>query len=407
MTVNPSRPTRVIGQFSSAAELKQAARDLKDQGQSVTDAHTPFPIHGLDDILDVPPTRLPWLVLGAGLSGAAIALAFQWWTNTVDYPFLVSGKPLFSLPANIPVTFEVTILAAALTAFFGMLALNRLPRLANPIFASDLFRTATDDRFFLVVETTEVDSAREQLQAVGAAASEVIPAEEPPPKVSPKVWFAAATMGVLAFIPPLLIASARETTSEKPRFHNFFDMDVQPKRKAQTVSRLFEDGRAMRPRVAGTIARGQLKVDRRRHFGREPAGDATQDGKDNWVEEFPLPVTDELMQRGREQFNIHCAVCHGRGGKGNGLVSQRALALDQGTWVPPTSLHADYVRQQPIGQLFHSITNGIRKMPAYGHQIPVDDRWAIVLYIRALQRSQAATIDDVPAEMRPSLRELN
>ena len=96
---------------------------MHNRGYEKLDAFSPFPIHGLDEAIGVKPSPLPWFVLGAGIVGGISALLLQWWTNTIDYPFVVSGKPLFSLPATIPVTFEVTILAAAGTAFFGMLAL--------------------------------------------------------------------------------------------------------------------------------------------------------------------------------------------------------------------------------------------------------------------------------------------
>jgi cytochrome c len=127
----------------------------------------------------------------------------------------------------------------------------------------------------------------------------------------------------------------------------------------------------------------------------------------NYVDRVPMEVNDMLLREGRTQFNIHCAVCHGKAGYGNGLASQRALELEQGTWVPPTSLHSPHLFEQPDGQLFNSITNGVRKMPAYGHQIAPRERWAIVAYIRALQRSQQTTIDDVPEDYRPTLREFN
>ena len=119
----------------------------------------------------------------------------------------------------------------------------------------------------------------------------------------------------------------------------------------------------------------------------------------------PLPITTDLMDRGRQRFNIYCATCHGRVGDGDGLVSRRALGLQQGTWIPPLSLHNETVINQPVGQLYNTITNGIRKMPSYGDQISVEDRWAIVLYVRALQRSQNASFgEDVPDDMQQRLR---
>ena len=126
-----------------------------------------------------------------------------------------------------------------------------------------------------------------------------------------------------------------------------------------------------------------------------------------WVTDFPLVVDEAFIRRGQERYGIFCATCHGQGGDGDGLVTLRALELEQGTWVKPTSLHAEPIRNQPVGQLFNSISNGVRKMPGYASQIPVDDRWAIVAYVRALQRTRTATSADVPSEVLPNMRELN
>jgi hypothetical protein len=129
--------TKVVGlvaEFDSPDALLAAAARVRDAGYSKTDAYSPFPVHGIDEALGIRPTGLPWLVLLAGIGGGLAGLVGAWWTNAIDYPFLISGKPLFSLPANIPVVFELVILLAGTAAFIGMLALNRLPRLANPLF---------------------------------------------------------------------------------------------------------------------------------------------------------------------------------------------------------------------------------------------------------------------------------
>ena len=110
------------------------------------------------------------------------------------------------------------------------------------------------------------------------------------------------------------------------------------------------------------------------------------------------------MKRGQQRFGIYCTPCHGVAGNGDGMVAKRATALAQGTWVPPANLNQDYLRVMPVGQIFNTITHGIRNMPAYGPQIPPKDRWAIVMYVRALQRSHKATINDVPATERGSLK---
>ncbi len=204
-------------------------------------------------------------------------------------------------------------------------------------------------------------------------------------------WMKIAPVFVilLAFLPPLLVARARVVKSSQPRIHLILDMDDQPKAKAQQSNSLFRDNRAMRPPVAGTIARGDLELDDALYRGKV-------DGE--WVTSIPLPVTPELMERGRERFRIYCAQCHGLDGYGRGPVARRAEEIG-GPWVPPASYHDKIVRERPVGHLYNTITNGIRTMVPYRWQIPdVRDRWAIVLYVRALQRSQHANRRDMPPE---------
>lgn len=203
---------------------------------------------------------------------------------------------------------------------------------------------------------------------------------------------------VLALVPAAMITRARMTTSKVPRINLVPDMDYQPKYLPQTANAMFLDGRAMRPQPEGTIARGRLVEDQ--HFSTGRVGD-------DWATTFPMPVTAELMARGRQRFEIYCAPCHGLAGHGDGLVARRADRLmeqGQATWTPPTNLHDDTVRERPVGHIFNTITYGIRTMPSYGAQVPEADRWAIVAYVRALQRSSRATLDDVPADVRPTLQ---
>ena len=112
----------------------------------------------------------------------------------------------------------------------------------------------------------------------------------------------------------------------------------------------------------------------------------------------------ETMDRGRERFGIYCTPCHGVDGMGQGMVHERARSLMQGTWVPPTNLHQENLLYKPVGELFEGITRGVRNMPPYGRQIDTADRWAVVLYLRALQRSQAASLEDVPEGERGGLK---
>ena len=398
----------LLAEFDSADALKAAAARIRDEGFTRWDVHSPFPVHGIERAMGIRPTLLPWLVLGAGVTGGVLALLMQWYLNATGYPLpirgyphIISGKPLFSLPANVPVTFEVIVLFSALAAFGGALVLNRLPQFSHPVFFPGRFRRVTTDGFFLSIEAADAKfdeaAARALLESLGAPAVEVCrrPAEGRNfPKAMP--WIAAAAIS-LALLPPLLIAWYRSVPKSSPRIHIIQDMDFQPKYQTQAASPLFADRRTMRPVVPGTIAEGGLEDDD--HFFRGKVGQ-------QWAVKFPerMPVTEKLMQRGRQRFNIYCTPCHGLSGDGRGMISIRALKREEPLWVPPSPLDKAAVREQPAGQIFNTITNGVRKMPAYGPQIPAEDRWAIVLYVRALQRSQHAGIDDVPQDLQPQLR---
>jgi len=205
----------------------------------------------------------------------------------------------------------------------------------------------------------------------------------------------ALVLVVVSWVPLVLIYRARVTHSRKPPYHVVFDMDNQPKYKAQQLDPLFADHRSMRPPVPGTISREQA-------LGDTHLVEGVVDGE--WATTFPFEITETLMKRGQQRFDIYCAPCHGQSGDGNGMVAVRADQLQEGTWVPPTDLRSETVRERSVGHLYNSITNGIRNMPAYGKQIEVRDRWAIVAYVLALQRSQQATLNDVPEDVRPSLR---
>lgn len=203
----------------------------------------------------------------------------------------------------------------------------------------------------------------------------------------------------VALIPPLLAVRARVTKSDSPRIHLVPDMDNQKKFKAQAANPLFADGRAMRPQVDGTVARGQLVANTHLTTGFVDGTYATT---------FPMPVTRALLDRGRTQYGVYCAVCHGESGYGDGAVSRRAdqlMLAGKALWVPPTSYHTGDPLTREVGHLFNTITNGIRTMPAYSDQISAEDRWAIVAYVKALQRSQGATIDDVPEAERRQLEQ--
>ncbi len=168
----------------------------------------------------------------------------------------------------------------------------------------------------------------------------------------------------------------------------FADMDHQQNYQPQEASTFFPDGRASRPPVAGTVSWGGLKEDDAYYRG-------IVDG--HYVDRNPLPLDKALLKRGRERLNIYCSPCHDRAGTGRGVVAMRAV------WIA-TDLTEARIQEFSDGELFHIASNGKRSMPGYRFQIPERDRWAVVGYVRALQRAVNGTLDDVPPQLRQSIR---
>lgn len=388
----------VLAEFDDVDSIAKAARAVRDAGYERFDVYSPFPLHGIEREMGLRPTKLPWIVLVCGLSGTSLALLFQWWSNAVDYPFKISGKPLFGIPANIPVTFEFTVLLSAFAAFFGMLVLNKLPELHRPVFENERFRRATDDRYFLAIEARDplFDAQRTTTLLQELTHHPVELCHDSGQSAALPSWLRAGLVGVaaLALVPLAATAWARAFDTTRPPIHIVRDMDSQQRFRAQVANPVFADGRAMRPDPVGTVAWGEL--------GASGAAMAGKRG-DTFVDAFPLPVTPKLLERGRERFAVYCTPCHGQSGYGDGLVALRAAELQEQSWVQPSSLHDPLVRTRPVGQIYDTIVNGVRTMPAYGRQVSSDDAWAITAYVKALQRSQNASVDDVPLPERAKL----
>jgi hypothetical protein len=184
--VKRERPrTYVLAEFQTAAELLRAARTMRERGYAFLDAHTPYPVSGLSDALALPRSKVPLLTLIGGLGGATLGYLMQWWMNAMDFPINVGGRPLHSPPSCIPITFECGILLGAFGAFFGALALMRLPKPYHPVFEVEAFKNATLDRFWLSVAFTPAEFAKKsaltELERLGAVrtATVIKPEEQP------------------------------------------------------------------------------------------------------------------------------------------------------------------------------------------------------------------------------------
>jgi hypothetical protein len=187
----------------------------------------------------------------------------------------------------------------------------------------------------------------------------------------------------------VLAGCTRERPAEAPPIHLNPNMDQQPRVDPQEKSVFFEDGLGMRAPVPGTVPRGWLRDSAEYYTGMNSRGDT--------VKTMPVELTLSLLKRGRERYDIYCGPCHSRVGDGKGIMIQRG-------YVPPPSFHDDRIRDFRDGYIFHVISHGVRNMPGYRYQIPVEDRWAIVAYVRALQYAKNASGKDIPTEVLDVLK---
>jgi Protein of unknown function (DUF3341) len=174
-------PSIIVAEFDTAHDVLHAAEKVRDAGYQKWDTHTPFPVHGMDKAMGLGDSRLGWIVICCAVTGLSGAFVMMHWMNGVDYPLIIGDKPggaPGSLPSMVPILFELTVLLSAFGAVFGMLGLNRLPQHHHPVFESDRFRSASDDKFFISIEADDpkfdVDKTRTLLETAHAAHVEVV-----------------------------------------------------------------------------------------------------------------------------------------------------------------------------------------------------------------------------------------
>ena len=370
----------VLGLFSDAHKIVDAANQIRPRKLGRLEAYTPYPVHGLHRAIGLAPSRLGRLVMLMGVIGAGLALLFEWWVSAVDYPLVTSGKALFSWQAFVPVMFEVTVLFATFTAGLAMLfALNKLPFFGHPVLHSKAIKGITRDKLALSIEATseafDAEAARQALLDSGAESVEVVPV----PSWDRPLSLVGFLRTVAAIVAACVVAGAGLYAAEKliPVVPPLIHMHDQPKLNAFRESSFFADGRGMRPAVAGTVARGHL-----------PPAFATPEEAGILLSN-PLPLTQAIAERGRRVFNDHCAICHGTVGNGVPLLS-RAYGGKPGNFL------SNEIRARPDGHYFGVLMLGKNAMPGYAADLDEDDRWAAVHYIRILQRAQNAKDEDLP-----------
>lgn len=212
-----------------------------------------------------------------------------------------------------------------------------------------------------------------------------------------RYFFAALTGFLLLSLTVFFIAGRRGDDFRKPPLEIFDDMVRQAKLRPQVPNSFFTDGRSSQGHVAGTVA--QRRGDQNNTTWQGTAKNTgLQPGTTNWVETIPGPVTASVLARGQERYNISCLPCHSASGDGNGITKK------VGAMAVVANLHDQRIAKLPDGELFHVVSQGRNLMQGYAANVTIEDRWAIVAYVRALQRARLATLDEVPAADRASLK---
>ena len=399
--VEEQRPPQlygVIAEFETPRSLIEAARAVQGAGYTKYECYSPHPVHGIDEAMKTPYSPIPWLVLGGGLTGLIGAIVMQCWMNGWDYPYIISGKPFFSIPAQMPVAFELTILLSGITAFVGMIGLNKLFGFYSPLNKSKVMQRVTNDKYALVIEANDpqfrLEGTSELLNQSGAAKLEACYEEhqsEDPPML---FWQIIVLLVAIGLVPMALVFKSSFSTSDAEPIRIDNGMAYQQKVKAQQKAPegLFKNPEVNLPYIDGTLQFGSVDNE---HFDKGKVNGQFVNG---FPDQFKGKLDDKMIARGQRQFGIYCSVCHGLAGYGDGMVHRVAMERmaggDTSTWVPPKSIHDPLVASKPDGEIFDIITNGSKtgNMMGYGYRITPEDRWAIVLYVRALQRSQVGKV---------------
>jgi mono/diheme cytochrome c family protein len=371
----------ILGLFDSAQALVDAIPAVKSKVAARLDAYTPYPIHGIEGALGLRKSPIGGMVFIMGMIGAVSAITFELWTQGIDYPLVTAGKPVLSWEALIPIVFEVTVLFACFTSGLGMLfLLNRLPLFRHPMLSSKSMPFISRDKFALAVESDgqalDVEAISNLLRGAGATSIEVVAQPAPIGPASPGLFVKAAAVICLSCFAAgyLTYWAVKLFPLSIPVVH----MLDQPRLDPQREDRYFKDGAGMRMPVAGTVARGHLPFDIQNQDA--AAGLAN-----------PLPRTDDILKKGQQAFATYCSVCHGNLGDGK-------LTLTSAYGARPANLVSQMIRDYHDGQIYYVITMGENAMPSYAADLNPEERWAVVHYVRVLQRALNAKDEDIRKE---------
>jgi hypothetical protein len=366
--------------FDTPDEIIHAAERTSIAGYTKFDVHSPYPVHGMDHAMRLKTSKVGYFAFVFGLLGALSAITFISWVTLSDYPLVIGGKPFWSWPAFVPISFEVTILLASVLSTLAMVIFYfKFPNNAHPLHDTSYMKHVSADKYGISIQADDpkfdVSVAKAFLKDLGGkeiAAVYYIPEEIH----HGQKLFDLKFLGVLLVIALSTSAASYFTLNKLLYMQPFNWMMEQPKLKVQQPSSVFKDGIGMQKPVEGTVSR---------EFMPYPYSGKPDDAAEYLVN--PLPVTKEVLDEGKSKYLTFCSPCHGNFARGDSRL--------QGQFPNPPTLHSDKVRSWPDGRIYHVITEGQNAMPSYAPQLSPEERWVIIRYIRVLQRAQNAKVSDL------------
>jgi mono/diheme cytochrome c family protein len=366
--------------FDTPNSILHAAEATSNAGYKEFDVHTPYPVHGLDSAMRLKTSRIGLFTFIFGLLGVLSAVSFISWITISNYPLVIGGKPFWSWPAFVPVSFEVTVLLASVLSTVAMIVFYfKFPNISHPLHDTAYMKRVSSDSFGISIQASDplFDQVKVEqfLKNLGGTSVGPVYFNQEELEHGQKI-FDPKFLAVLSVIALTVSIVTYFTLNRLLYVQPFNWMMEQGKLKAQEPSNLFPDGIGMRVPVEGTVARGFLPY---------PYKGKPEDAARYLVN--PLLPTPKNLERGKAKFLTFCSPCHGNFAQGDSRL--------QGQFPNPPTLQSDKVRQWPDGSIFHVITEGQNAMPPYSRLIAPDDRWAIIKYIRVLQRAQHAKESDL------------
>ncbi len=369
------------GLFDNPDAIINAAEKAEEKGYKKYDIHSPYPVHGMPKAMKLPASKLGYVALVLGLTGTLSAIALTYWVSAIEYPIVIGGKPLFSFPAYVPIIFELTVLFAAIGTVLAMLfVFFKFPNNSHPLQGTEFMKKVSSDMHGISIQAEDEnfneEDVKQFLQSLGAI--NISPVYYDNEEINHKHKIFEPKFILFLIIVAAVNSGAIYFIYNKVLYMPPFDWMVNQEKlnPQKSYEAVFADGFGMRLPVEGTVARGYLPYP----YKNQP--DAAGELLVN-----PIPVSKKSLTLGQKRYDTFCSPCHGYHGEGDSRL--------RGQFPNPPSIHSEKVRNWSDGRIYHVITDGQNIMPGYNSQLEPEERWAVVNYIRVLQRSLNAKESDL------------